>query len=172
MPSHRALLAPKVAAALLVALLTAVAITACATDEIPPPDEDASSTSEGAALESTAAPTEPAAAGEQLDVVVEPPEDTIAILDPSAADAGSSYEIEFEVYGWGPEQGTLVIYVTGSEPVDDSGTVFDFAEENVVVVLGGGSLDAVRAGGSYAGTLVLVEREDVLLPELRDVVAR
>ncbi len=169
MSRRRASLVSKASLLVLAALVGVALFSGCTSDEASEAGDTGEETAETAADDATEAPEEPAPAGEDLDVVVQPPTDTIAMLDPSAADAGSAYGIEFEVYGWGPEQDTLVIYVSSSAAVDEGGTTFDFAEENVVVVADADSLDMVREGGSYSGTLVLVEREGVLVPELHDV---
>jgi hypothetical protein len=150
------------------ALLGAVLIVGCASDEIPPPEN--ADVGAAASEEATGAPSRPAIEGEELDVVTQPPEGTIAVLNPAAVDAGSQYAVEFQVYGWGPERDTLVVHVSESTPQGDGGTAYDFNDEDVIVVADAGSLDVVKQGGNYRGTLVLAEREEVLVPELRDAV--
>jgi hypothetical protein len=168
MPRHRTFVAERVGLLIPLALLGAILVVGCTSDEIPPPDsaDDSAAASE----EATGAPSRPAIEGEELDVVVQPPEGTIAMLNPAAVDAGSEYAVEFQVWGWGPEQDTLVIRVSESTPQVDSETAYDFTDENVIVIADEGSLDVVAQGGNYRGTLVLVEREEVLVPELRDAV--
>jgi hypothetical protein len=165
---YRGTAVPSVTFVALFVLLGALFVAGCSSEELPPPDAGAESTSEGAAIETSGAPTQPAAEGAELDTVVQPPADTIALIDPSAAEADSEYAIEFEVYGWGPEAGTVVIYVVRSNRTDEGdGTIFDFNEENLVVVADEASLDAIQQGGAYTGTLVLAPGQSVLIPELR-----
>jgi len=170
MPHHHISFAHRAILLVPLALFGAAVMVGCASEEIPPPDsaDDSAAASEAA----TGAPSRTAIEGEELDVVVQPPEGTIAMLNPAAVDAGPEYAVEFQVWGWGPEQDTLVIHVSESTPSSEGDAAYEFTDENVIVVADADSLDAITQGGNYRGTLVLVEREEVLVPELRAAEAK
>ena len=110
-----------------------------------------------------------AEAGKPLKRVVQPPEHTLAMLDPNVAKAGTSYEIVFKPYGTGPQSGGLTVaaLVVTAKLRDPSAKAPDLAGRNVLLVLSSG--EVVENGGSYRATLTLTERDETLLPVVSNV---
>jgi hypothetical protein len=119
----------------------------------------------------TVAPTEPVSKPVELAQVTAPPEATVAMIDPSKAQAGSKYSIAFVPYGTGPGPGGpesgLVIRISKSTPDKGVKNPYDFNGRNVLVDASTVPTEqAVKQGGNYDGTLVLVEQSKLLVPRL------
>ncbi|MDO8986849.1 MAG: hypothetical protein Q7V14_01315 [Coriobacteriia bacterium] len=110
-----------------------------------------------------------AAAGKPLKRVVQPPERTLAMLDPNVAKAGTTYSIVFKPYGTGPQSGGLTIaaMVVTAKLQDPGAKAPDLTGRNVLLVLSDG--EVVESGGSYRATLTLTERGETLLPVVSNV---
>lgn len=125
------------------------------------------------------APAGSAAAGlakksEKLEIVTRPPTSTVSRIDSTKAQAGSKYSIVFSPFGTGPGSagpGTgLVIRISESRPAADVEQPFDFTGRNVLVdtsrLPSGQTIDE---GGTYDGTLELIESGGLLAPYLVNV---
>jgi hypothetical protein len=100
------------------------------------------------------------------------PPGTVAMLEPSAATAGSPYDVTFAPFGTGLQdasQAELAIKVLSSAPRDPASKTFAFANTNVLVTVDRASLKTVQKGGVYKGKLVLVDRSGLLAPELSEI---
>lgn len=104
------------------------------------------------------------------------PPSAVAMIDTSRAQEGSKYSITFIPYGTGPDTGSgpgLVIKVLKSEPAAGTKKPYEFTGRNVVA---DSSLiadsPAVSQGGTYVGTLTLIESQGLLVPQLSDVSAQ
>jgi hypothetical protein len=135
----------------------------------------AESSSQGAGHDRATTPTaalspQPVTSPVDLKPVTTPPEATVAMVDPKLADAGSKYSVVFVPYGDGPGTGSggrLVIKVSESRPATDVVKPYAFAGRNVLAdssKLAAGS--RITKGGTYSGTLVLVQKGGLLVPQL------
>jgi hypothetical protein len=120
------------------------------------------------------APDQPARVGEPLKGLANMPPGTVAMLEPTAATAGSPYDVTFAPFGTGLQDASqveLVIKVLSSKPRDSGAKSFAFSNTNVLAVVSGGSADKVQKGGVYKATLIMVDRSGLLVPELSDIAA-
>jgi hypothetical protein len=117
---------------------------------------------------------QPARMGARLDVVDNPPPDTIAILDEGSATPGSTYAVTFAPYGLGPGDGQsqqLVVKVLSSTSQPGVRKPFQFSGHNALVNLAADANGVVVVGGQYQGTITLVDRQGLLVPEISGVTA-
>lgn len=116
-------------------------------------------------------PTAPAPDGAALTTVTAPPAQTLAMIDATRATAESTYDVTFQVYGYGPggAQSSLVISVKRSSPIKQVEKAYDFTGRNVLVRLGPTGSGAIAVGGTYRGTITLKPDGSVLVPVLSDV---
>lgn len=120
----------------------------------------------GAALER---PSAPAPTGAKLTRILQPPASTVAMIDASKAQAGSTYSVVFRPYGSAPQgAAALVILVETSKPSAGVRKPFAFKGRNALVFVAPGP-GRVTVGGRHKGTLTLVRRGDLLTVQLSDV---
>jgi hypothetical protein len=105
------------------------------------------------------------------ELTAQPPGETIAMIEPSTAEPGSSYSVVFRPYGYGPRGSAgaqLVIVVVESQPAKGVSRPFAFAGRNVMAILSP-SESPVTQGGTYRGTLKLVLQGGLLLPQMSQI---
>lgn len=89
--------------------------------------------------------------------VVEPPDNTMERLALKQDLGAARFKIEFQPYGIGPLQGTLVIKSLNAAAVSGNALAKRFAEDlstsNLIVRIDGADVRTVTSGGRYSGTL-------------------
>jgi hypothetical protein len=115
---------------------------------------------------------QPARMGARLIVVDNPPPDTLAILDAGTATSGSVYDVTFAPYGLGPGDGQdqqLVVKILTATAQPGVAKPVQFSGRNALVGLASDAAGVVTVGGQYHGTITLVDRQGLLVPELSRV---
>ena len=117
-------------------------------------------------------PSAPVLGKEPLAAVGFAPPRTLAFIEPSKAGASDSYTVSFAPYGYGPggARRSLVVRVNRSTPVGKPKRPYPFQGRNVMLDTSGITVGRViEVGGTYSGTIVLVPKDGMLVPSLRDV---
>lgn len=112
-------------------------------------------------------PSRPATPGAPLTELAQPPEDTIVMLEPSGAEAGSAYDVSFQPFGLA-EDG-VVVRIVAAKPVGAVKKPTDLQGKNVLVTAEPGMLSRIGAGGEYRGRLTLVSSDGLLVPTISGV---
>lgn len=112
--------------------------------------------------------TEPAPEGSTLATVTQPPEATLAMIEPTKLEADARYSVVFSPYGYGPArsgQPSLVVKIIQSTPTNDSAKALDFTDRNLLTSAMSGQ-DPITLGGTYAGVLTFRPEGGLLIPIL------
>lgn len=112
-------------------------------------------------------PSRPAPIGAKLEPVLQPPQETLAMIDPKMTDPKAVYRIVFRPYGQafaGPDR--MVIRIDKSVSTTAAKKPFEFSGRNVLVVVSARSASAINKGGRYTAELRLVTQEGLLVPEI------
>lgn len=140
-------------------------------EQVSPQDGTVDEPAEGAApsqqppkIPEQAAPITPAPTGKKLKTMTEPPEDTLAMIEPQPGLSGAKYDVTFRPYGTDPMG--VVIAVSKSVPQAKTAAAADFNDRNVVVRFAVGVSGSVRTGGTYTGVIQLREEAGLLVPYL------
>ena len=95
----------------------------------------------------------PAASGEELRPLSDPPAQSVWAVSPDSYDEGVELAIRFEPYGYGPDEyGTSVVaHVSAVESDYPAARVPELEGRNVILVM---ERARVETGGEYSGTVV------------------
>ncbi len=116
-------------------------------------------------------PTEPAAGGSQLTTITQPPEATLAMIEPTQLAADARYDIVFSPFGFGPPQSgrpSLVVRVTEATAANESAQAMDFTGRNVLAEVSSGE-DAITLGGTYSAVLTFRDQAGLLIPQIGEI---
>ncbi len=129
-------------------------------------------TNQSVAASRSAGAVEVAEAGSVLTTITQPPDKTLSMLNKDTATAGSTYQVTFSVYGFGPNTAsvqTAVVLVSKSVAEGEPAKPFEFTGRNVLVRLDPTAAAALTRGGTYSGVITLRLTGDTLVPWLGDV---
>lgn len=151
-----------------------------ATSHAPAPGSPAAAAASAAAVTSSGAgatrpaapPTKPVDEGAELATVTTPPSRTLAMVERDTATANSTYDVVFQVYGFGPGGGSmasLVVSISSSKPSPGTEKPMDLNKRNALCRMSASEAEAVTLGGTYKGVITLKPSGDVLVLWLSDV---
>lgn len=115
--------------------------------------------------------TEPAPEGSKLTTITQPPEATLAMIEPAKLNDDARYTIVFSPYGYGPSRGgqpSLVVRITQATPTNESAKALDFTDRNLLATARTGS-DPIKLGGTYTGVLTFRPEGGLLVPVIGEV---
>lgn len=142
-----------------IASLAALGMTGCS------PKATASEEPSETATQTPPPPSGPAAElaepGEKLDRVTVPPEMMISRMRFQAERKGTSYELTFQTYGYGPKTAgrpSVVVKAGATAPKQTDQGRLAIDRKNCLLLLDKGVV--VDAGGSYRGVVTLLEQGD------------
>lgn len=119
-------------------------------------------------------PAEPAVEGSKLTTVTQPPEATLAMIEPSKLKDDARYTIVFSPYGYGPSRGgqpSLVVRITQATGTNESARALDFTDRNLLATTLTGN-DPVTLGGTYTGVLTFRPDGGLLIPVISEIKAK
>ncbi|MHB9004020.1 MAG: hypothetical protein ACYC6C_08135 [Coriobacteriia bacterium] len=116
-------------------------------------------------------PTEPAPEGSKLTTVTQPPEATLAMVEPTKLKEDARYSLVFSPYGYGPSRGgqpSLVIRISTATPTNESAKALDLSDRNLLATAMPGQ-NPVTLGGTYTGVLTFRPDGGLLIPVISEV---
>lgn len=107
-----------------------------------------------------ARPKAPAPDGSKLESLSAPPVKTIGMISVPDGFRVATYAVTMRPFGWGPrgsEGGRLVVAIVKSTPTDEGARALgkEFSGRNATVWVTAEQAEAIKLGGTYAGTIVL-----------------